>query len=132
MKSAFEFWVAIFETYRFFFVSNFAFSVVSGETLLPKGAYRPWDHFRFFGKTLLCMLNYLSSLGFGGFRSFLFSLYNLMIYGTLCGRPQAPRRRRRRQWPIAVRAAPGPTAAAVAHCGAGGPRPHGVYACSMQ
>jgi hypothetical protein len=36
------------------------------------------------------------------------------------GRPQAPRRRR---WPIAVRAAPGPTAAAVAHFGSGGSRP---------
>ena len=59
--------------------SNFAFSVVFGETLLPKGAYRPWDHFRFFGKTLLCIVNYLSSLGFGGFLSFLFSLYNSMI-----------------------------------------------------
>ena len=29
---------------------NFAFSAVLGETLLPKGAYRPWDHFRFFIK----------------------------------------------------------------------------------
>ena len=45
-------------------LSNFAFSVVFGETLLPKGAYRPQDHFRFFGKALLCMVNYLSSLGF--------------------------------------------------------------------
>ena len=45
---------------------NFAFSVVLGEILLPKGACRPWDHFRFFGKTLLCILNYqvLPSLGF--------------------------------------------------------------------
>ena len=33
----------------------------------------------FFGKTLLCMVNYFSSLGFFGFLSFLFSLYNLMI-----------------------------------------------------
>ena len=117
-------------------MSNFAFSFVFGGTLLPKGAYRPWDHFRFFGKTLLCIVNSLSSLGFGRFLSFLFSLYNLIILLGLSadgprphggggggplrfGRPQAPRRRR---WPIAVRAAPGPTAAAVAHCGAGGPR----------
>ena len=49
-KSAFEFWAVIFEPYRPFL--NFAFTVVLGETLLPKGAYRPWDHFRFFGKTL--------------------------------------------------------------------------------
>ena len=38
------------------------------------------------------------------------------------GWPRAPRRRR---WPTAVLAAPGPTATAVAHCGASGPRPHG-------
>ena len=62
-KSAFEFWVANFETHRPFF-SSFAFSVVFGETLLPKGAYRPWDHFRVFGKTLLCIINYLLGLGF--------------------------------------------------------------------
>ena len=49
---------------------NFAFSVVFGETLLPKGVYRPWDHFRFLGKTLLCMVNYLSSLGFRDFSHF--------------------------------------------------------------
>ena len=29
---------------------NFVFSVVVGETLLPKGAYRPWDHFMFLVK----------------------------------------------------------------------------------
>ena len=61
----------------------------------------------FFGKTLLRIANYLSSLGLGGFISFLFSHYNLMILPRLSadGR-EAPRRRR---WPIAVRAAPGPT-----------------------
>ena len=48
-KSYFEFQAAIFETYRPFF-SNLAFSVVFGETLLPKCAYRPWDHFRFLVK----------------------------------------------------------------------------------
>ena len=101
---------------------NFAFSVVFGKTLLPKGAYRLWDFFCVLGKTLLCMANYLSSLGFWGFFSFLVSLYDLMILLGLSadgsrphggggggplrfGRPQAPRLRR---WPIAVRAAPGP------------------------
>ena len=67
-KSAFEFWVAIFETYTLFF-SNFAFTVVLGETILPKGAYRPWNHFSFFGETVLCIVNYLSSLGLEGFLS---------------------------------------------------------------
>ena len=62
-----------------FFSSRFSFSVVSGETLLPKGAYRPWNHFSFLGKTLLCIINCLSSLGFSAFLSFLASLYNLMI-----------------------------------------------------
>ena len=33
-----------------------------------------------------------------------------------------------RRWPMTVRAAPGPNAAAVAHCGSGSPRPHGPLA----
>ena len=58
-----------------------------------------------------------------GFQWFLvFVLFLCFIHFTgLCGRPQAPQRWWR--WPIAVRVAPGPTAAAVAHCDAGGPRP---------
>ena len=39
---AFEFRAAVLHKYRPF--SNFVFFVVCGETLLPKGAYRPWDH----------------------------------------------------------------------------------------
>ena len=29
---------------------NFSFFRVFGKTLIPKGAYRPWDHFRFLVK----------------------------------------------------------------------------------
>ena len=50
--------------------SNFAFSGVFGEALLSKGVYRPWDYFILLGKTLLCMINYLSSHGFGGLSNF--------------------------------------------------------------
>ena len=113
------------------FFSNFAFSVDFGRTLVPKGAYRPWDHFRFFGKTLLCIVNYLSNLGFSGFLLFLFSLYNLMILLGFSADGPRPRGgagggplRFGRPHPLqAPQTAPGPTAAAaaVAHCGSGGP-----------
>ena len=61
-KSAFEFGLRFLSHIGLF--SNFAFSVVFGETLLPKGAYRPWDHFSLVGKTLLGIVNYLQNIGF--------------------------------------------------------------------
>ena len=59
---------------------NFAFSVVLGETLLPKGAYRPWDLFSFLVKKAKHIVNHKSNLGFLRSLSFLFSLYILIIY----------------------------------------------------
>ena len=47
-NSALEFGAAVRKIYILF--PNFVFSFVLGETLLPKYAYRPWDHFSVFVK----------------------------------------------------------------------------------
>ena len=43
IDQSFKLWGAIFETQKPF--SNFVSYVVFGETLIPKGAHRPWNHF---------------------------------------------------------------------------------------
>ena len=92
---------------------NFAFRVVLGETLLPKCAYRHWDHFRFLVKKVKIHSKSQVKLWFLGISLIsVFTLYvnnlSLITFNTPPpspqghapprprGRPQAPRRRR---WP---------------------------------
>ena len=108
---------------------NFVFPFELGETFIPKGAYRPWDHLRFGGQSKTAG-NSQVKLCLSRFCPFPFTFIFFAFARTLCGRPQAPVARRRR-WLIIVRAAsptrpadgPGPVAPRWPICGFGGPHP---------
>ena len=79
-KSAFESGLLLLRhrnIFSLFVLPCFSFSLAFCEALLPKGAYRPWDHFSFSVKSRLLHVNYQSDLGFQRFLSFLLSLYTL-------------------------------------------------------
>ena len=48
-KSAFDFGLTLLAHIIVF--PNFTFSVVFGDTLIAKGAYRTWEHFKFWVET---------------------------------------------------------------------------------